>query len=480
MHRRSVAIIGGGPGGLFTAWQLERTANLPLDLHLYEATGRLGGKVLTPRFDSMPARYEAGAAEFYDYSVVDEDPLREAVRLLGLPTQELGGSAVLLDGRVLGTLDDVAIQLGPQAHAAVEAFDRRAKATQSPRQLYASGFDGAGSSFPGFVGSGVEAPRPGARRFDAEMNAVGCATARRYLETMIRSDLATEPARTSVDYGLQNYLMNDPAYMRLYCLADGNERLVEALAARIGGHVRLGEPVTAIGRDAAGRLRVESRDAAGLREAAFDLVIVALPMAHLGSIRFEGTRLAAALAAHRAHHDHPAHYLRITILFDRPFWRRHVSDAFFMLDRFGGCCLYDESAREPGATHGVLGWLLAGTEAAALCDRTDDELVELALASLPPFLGDGRGAFREGRVHRWAGAVSALPGGEPGLPLDRRHCPEPIEHPDLFLVGDYLFDSTLNGVLDSATYVAGWAAARLADAAENGSPPPPMPCGDSS
>ena len=30
------------------------------------------------------------------------------------------------------------------------------------------------------------------------------------------------------------------------------------------------------------------------------------------------------------------------------------------------------------------------------------------------------------------------------------HRPEPKEHPGLVLVGDYLFDSTLNGLLDSS------------------------------
>jgi hypothetical protein len=31
------------------------------------------------------------------------------------------------------------------------------------------------------------------------------------------------------------------------------------------------------------------------------------------------------------------------------------------------------------------------------------------------------------------------------------------------LVGDYLFDSTINGVLDSAQYVAGWIAANMSE-----------------
>ena len=56
----------------------------------------------------------------------------------------------------------------------------------------------------------------------------------------------------------------------------------------------------------------------------------------------------------------------------------------------------------------------------------------------------------EGKVHRWAGAVSGQPGGFPLRDPGSAHQPEPVEHPGLVVVGDYLFDSTLNGVLRSA------------------------------
>jgi hypothetical protein len=52
--------------------------------------------------------------------------------------------------------------------------------------------------------------------------------------------------------------------------------------------------------------------------------------------------------------------------------------------------------------------------------------------------------------------VNGLPAGFPAREPDSRHLPEPKEHPSLFVVGDYLFDSTLNGVLDSADVVAEW------------------------
>jgi hypothetical protein len=71
----------------------------------------------------------------------------------------------------------------------------------------------------------------------------------------------------------------------------------------------------------------------------------------------------------------------------------------------------------------------------------------------------------EGRVHRWLGAVNAIPGGPVPLPLDQRHQPAPQTSPNLWVVGDYLFDSTLNGLFDSADYATDCLAAKLNEVA---------------
>ena len=441
----SVAIVGGGPGGLFTAHLLDKVLQRPAAITLMEASNRLGGKILTGSFAHGGMRYEAGAAEFYDYSGIDDDPLSTLVAELGLATVPLSGGAVMIDGRPLASLEDVRECLGAEAASALLAFDRAAHDAMTPREFYAAD-------------ECISSDRVEPVRFDALLERISEPAARRYVEWLIHSDLATEPQRTTCSYGLQNYLMNDPAYMGLYAIADGNERLIEAIVSRISANVLLGQRVEEIGRSADQRLQVRWSRAGVCRSEIFDVVVIALPADQLAALAFTGPVLAAALRQHLAHHSHPAHYLRITCLFEQPFWRAWLRDSFAMLDQFGGCCLYDESVRHPGASSGVLGWLIGGSAAERMAGLTDEELVQAALDSLPSQLQHGRSSLIESRVHRWCSAVSAMPGGPWRLPIDRRHQPEPAEHPGLFLVGDYLFDSTLNGTLDSATHVAEWIA----------------------
>jgi monoamine oxidase len=443
--------VGGGPGGLLTAYFLQKLASEPLRTTLFEASPRLGGKILTRRFAHTAAIYEAGAAELYDYSSVGEDSLRELVAELGLPITPMRGTSVIMDHRVLANLDDVQSHLGPAVRSALCEFDRRARDRISPQEFYHSDEPGEFR------------PTQPALRFDTILDAIPEPSTRRFVETLIHSDLATEPERTSVTYGLHNYVMNHPAYMQLYSVEGGNERIAFELAARVRATKRLEHTVTRIGQAPDGRLAVTSVHHGRERRDEFDFVVVALPNPCLPSIAFDGERLSAEVARHHAHYDHPAHYLRVTALFDRPFWRGAFEDSYCMLDRFGGCCLYDESSRYPDARHGVLGWLIGGAEAEEMSRRTDEELIAAALDSLPDFLAHGRRHFVEAHVHRWVGAVNAMPGGAVPQSLDSRHCPEPVEHPNLFLVGDYLFDSTLNGVLDSAEYVAKWIAANVAE-----------------
>jgi monoamine oxidase len=443
----NIGIVGGGPGGLITAYSLLKLASVPVNITLFEASSRLGGKILTPQFHSAPVRYEAGAAEFYDYSVFEEDSLRALIGELGLPVAPMGGPAVVMGGRFLSNLDDFQEHFGLQARKSVAEFDWAARNRITPGEFYHSD-DPEGVS------------QDGATEFNQLLDDVKSPEARQFIETLIHSDLATEPHLTNIGYGLQNYLMNDPAYMSVYGIAGGNERLPQELASRIAANFLLNHRVQSVA-NVERRLRVTSLAEGREQQHDFDFVILALPHSHLNSVAYPSERLSTAMSQHHAHYNYPAHYLRITILFERAFWRDPCGDSYWMLDHFGGCCLYDESSRDPSCDYGVLGWLLAGDPAERMNRLSDDALITEALDSLPGFFTNPHQQFIEARVHRWIGAVNANPGGRVRKSHDQRHQPEPVEHPNFFVVGDYLFDSTLNGVVDSAQYVASWIAAEI-------------------
>jgi protoporphyrinogen oxidase len=432
-----IAIIGGGPAGLMTAYLLTRH-DAPVDITLFEATDRLGGKIFTARFDHAPVAYEAGTAELYDYSMIGPDPLRELVRELGLTIRPLAGRTVVLDDQLLQTDDDLRRYLGQRALDALEDFRRRAKSLISPRDYYAMDWKDNSQD-------------PLARQsFHELLASVPDESARKYIQVAVHSDLATEPHQTTALYGLHNFLMNEPSYVRLYRIEGGIDSLTKKLAENVSGRVLLGHRVTSVEKRRQGTYRVRSRRRDEILSEEFEIVVVALPNNWIPAIEWCGETLSKAMHLHHVQYDHPAHYLRVSMLFKETFWREQINESYFMLDAFGGCCVYDETSRSRTAPFGVLGWLVAGQAALNLSNFDDNTLIEQMLESLPRGLRCGREMLLEGRVHRWVGSVNGLPSGNPPTEPVSRHLPEPEENPRLLVVGDYLFDSTLNGVLDSA------------------------------
>jgi len=444
MPSARIAIIGGGPGGLMTAHLLNERAKSACDITIFEATHRLGGKIRTGRFDAAPILYEAGAAELYDYSQTGPDPLGELIQKFGLSCRPMVGRTVIMGDLVLKNDQDIREKLGEPTHAALRDFTRRAKSLISTKEYYESDWR-ADNQDP-----------MGKQTFWQLLETVPDAMARRYIRTAIHSDLATEPHLTNASYGLQNYLMNEPGYMSLYTIDGGIERLIHELTRHVKAKIELGRRVMRVEKTPANTFKLFSRQHQETRVDEFDFVVAALPNDWIPAIDWAGEKLSRAMHTHHLHYDHPAHYLRVSVLFEKSFWRDQIAESYFMSDAFGGCCVYDETSRIDGATFGVLGWLLAGESALTMSNFDDAALIDEVIDSLPACLGHGRGMKLEGRVHRWVGSVNGLPAGFPMREPDARHVPEPEEHPDLFVVGDYLFDSTLNGVMDSADTVAEW------------------------
>ncbi|MEW6642968.1 MAG: FAD-dependent oxidoreductase [Pseudomonadota bacterium] len=434
-----LAIVGGGPGGLMSAWYLKKKLGSLCRITLFEATDRLGGKIVTRTFDSTPAMYEAGVAEIYDYSMTGPDPLRELIQHFGLQTIPMDAAQVMLDGELLDDVDGMRRRYGNKTADAIEAFRKLCTEEISPHEYY----EGIGAHDNEHPWADITAEQ----LLDDE---VEDPTAKRFFKVMARSDIATESHNTSGLNALKNYVMDVDGYIGLYSIQNGNEQLISGLQSEIDAEIKLNHRVLKVGKTAAGRYQLNLLNGKTPVVRDFDLVLMCLPHNWLATVNWEGEKLRQSMVKHIAYFDRPAHYLRVSVLFDSPFWGDKIPGAWFMSEAFGGCCVYVEGARHDVGRHGVLNWLIAGSDALAYVGLSDEQLIDVALKTLPASLGDARKHFVEGKIHRWLSSVNAIPGGLPVRDVLTNHRPEPAEHPGLVLVGDYLFDSTLNGLLDSS------------------------------
>jgi len=435
----NLAIVGGGPGGLMSAWYLKRKLGDLCRVTLFEASDRLGGKIVTRKFDSAPAMYEAGVAEIYDYSMTGPDPLRELIQHFGLQTIPMDAEQVHLDGELLNDVPGMRRKYGARTAAAIEAFRKRCTEMVSPVEYY----EGIGAH---------DNEHPWAHMTAEEVldKEVEDSVAKRFFKVMARSDIATESHNTNGLNALKNYVMDIDGYISLYSIQNGNEQLIDCLQAEVNADVQLNHRVLTVGKSETGRYRLKMMNGKGPETREFDLVLMCLPHSWLATMGWEGELLRKSMVKHIAYFDRPAHYLRVSLLFDEPFWGDKIPGSWFMSEAFGGCCVYNEGSRHDVGRHGVLNWLIPGSDALAYANLSDQELIDAALKSLPASLGDAGAYFLEGKIHRWLSSVNALPGGLPVRDVMTNHRPEPKEHPGLVLVGDYMFDSTLNGLLDSS------------------------------
>lgn len=434
-----VAIVGGGPGGLMTAWQVRKKMQGLCRVTLFEASERLGGKILSRRFDSAQALYEAGVAEIYGYSQLGPDPLREMIEGFGFQTIPMDSQALHLDGELLDGIEGMRRRYGDATADAILAFRARCAELMSQQAYY----EGAGKHDNNHPWMFMSAD-------DVLEQEVADPNARRFFRAMARSDIASEGHLSNGLNALKNYLMDVDGYIDVYSIQNGNEQLVEGLSAHLDAEVFLNHRVLRVGKAEGSRYKLDMMNGKGPETREFDFVLMCLPHNWLGTIDFGEGRLRQSMSRHLAHFDRPAHYLRVAALFDEPFWEGRIEGAWFMSESFGGCCVYIEGARHDVGRHGVLNWLIAGVDALSYANLDDEALTKAALKSLPASLGDPFPHLIEAKVHRWMASVNAIPGGVPVRDVVTNHMPEPKEHDGLIVVGDYLFDSTLNGVLDSA------------------------------
>ena len=436
-----VAIVGGGPGGLMTAMHINQKIGAEANITIFEASPRLGGKLMTGKFEKTGAAYEIGVAEIYDYAHLGFDPLKDLItNKLGLPVKKMDSECVVVDDKIMNTAADIGRLAGKKTMDAVLNFRKKCASMMTPAQY----FEGVGrddNDHPWMFKSGL----------DVILDEITDEMARRYVRINAHSDIAIGPNETSGLNALKNFLMDYDEYIQYYCVEGGNERIVGKLAEIVKAKIELYSRVRRVGRTADGRykLTVVGKDNKET-EQVFDFVVVSLPFNWLQTIEWENEDLYRAMGKHFDHYNCPAHYLRVAISFEKPFWNDFVQGSWWMSDQFNGHCVYIESTRYEYGTGGGLNWLIAGSDALALANLPDDHLVRMALDSLPPQMQFGRQFMVEAKVHRWLNTVNGIPGGRPVRDTQAAHQPEPRQHPGILITGDYLFDSTVNGVLDSA------------------------------
>lgn len=434
-----VAIVGGGPGGMFSAWQLANKAGSACKITIYEATNRLGGKIQTGSFAGA-GLYEAGVAEIYDYSDLGPDPLRELIEKdLGLDIRHIQGGACVLADKPLASVDDLAESFGHNARDQAMAFRARCAQLLNPKAFYKCARD-ADNAHPWFNRTAEEI-------LESE---ISDPVARRYIRVMSHSDVAAPPHLTNGLNFLKNVLMDVGDYMNIYSVVGGNEEIVRKLADDLDAEIRLNTGIRSVEPLPDGTYRLTVGSNGTTETIVADYVILALPLTALSIIEWRSPALHHAIVDHVRYFDRPGHYLRASLLFQRPFWREQLQGAWWMLDAFDGCCVYDEGARHDLGHWGVLNFLIPGNAALGLANMPDEEIERLCIEALPHCLGDAKRLLVDRRIHRWMASVNAIPGGLPVRSLRENHHPDPVRLPGVFLVGDYIFDATLNGVLDSA------------------------------
>ncbi len=434
-----VAVVGGGPGGLLSAWHLAAKLGPTCRVTVFEGSSRVGGKIITRKFPGV-GLYEAGVAEIYDYSHLGPDPLRDLIEKdLGIPIKHIDGGPCVFDRQLLQSADDLAEHFGSDVRDAALAFRAKCASLLSPGEFYKSVRDADNAHCWARI-SGE----------DVLENEIGNEIARRYIRIMSHSDVAAPPHLSNGLNFLKNCLMDVEGYLKIFSCVGGNEEIVRRLVEEVDADVRLNTPVRSVQPLDDGTYRLSVGANCVLEDVIADYVVLAMPLTAFSSIAWRSGKLHRAIARHVAYFDRPGHYLRATFLFERPFWREHFQSAWWMMDAFDGCCVYDEGARHDLGQYGALGFLIAGNAAMDLANMPDDRIEEVCLDALPPSLEHGRHLLVDRRIQRWLASVNAIPGGYPVRTRTENHCPDPVNLPGIFVVGDYIFDATLNGVLDSA------------------------------
>jgi monoamine oxidase len=417
-----VAVVGLGAAGLRAAMLLEQQG---IEVALYEARDRLGGRIYTVR--KGPHVYEAGA-EWLDSEHrrllallnelgIEPEPAPELPRQLlyqgqRCSTDNLWPDLLSSEAAMLRAAEDLARQLDPAPwnNASREDLDRR--------------------TLDDFL-----------REHAATERALW------WLRADRRSDEGDDPDRVGLLgwlMGVKNYESPGRGTMSAYRLSGGMSRLIDGMATRLKAQPQLGKVLQRVEQDETG-VTLHFAE----RAERCDWAVLALPAPVLRQIGFnpplpEAQREAlAALGVSRV--------IKICLRFNRRWWRDGAWSGFY----------YSDGPLQQGwdGSHGdgpVINGYICGDQADHWTAVQDP--VREYLRALTHEFPEAASAYAGGTLHNWisdpfsAGAWAHLP---PGFVLTHsRHLRE--QHGRVSFAGEWtaLWTGFVEGALESADRAA--------------------------
>ena len=380
-----VAIVGAGIAGLTAAWRLRQAG---VRVRLYEAQGRVGGRMLSLRNHFADGQVIELGGELIDTSHLR---IRALAAELGLTLDDLleGEGATdtwYFDGRAVGERE------------IVEAFVPVARAIERDVAMLGDGDLDYRDENPAF------------RALDAlsiaqwlDRNGVGG-----WLRKLIAVAYTTEMGLEIEEQSALNLLTfigtDDADAFKVFGESDerfhvrgGNDLIVQRLGGKLDDAIESGHVLEAVASRGDGHV-LSFRHGAASREVMAKQVILALPFTLLRHVRID-----AALPDRKRHAIEALAYgtnAKLMIGFDRRVWREHKANGASMSD-LPYQTTWETSRKQPGNA-GVLTNFTGGHHGLALGDGTPRQQADVAVASLErvfPGVAAARQGAREARMH---------------------------------------------------------------------------------
>jgi len=367
---RRVIVVGAGLAGLGAAWEL---AQAGVDVTVLEARHEPGGRVRTLRAPFADGLYaETGALHIPDsHHLVRQYAEQLGLRLVAVVPRPPGELYYVRGRRIVVGGDAVAswpLDLTPE--------ERTLGLTGMWARYVDSALDDIGDpTTPGW-------PGPALARYDgmtmAELlRARGASPDAVALLALGYLDLGGDGIDTCSALSMLRDLALRRGNPRFWAVAEGNDRLPAAMAARLGGHIHYGQPVIRI-EPGERTASVVTRQDGGTRRWVADHVICTLPLPVLARLdvapAFSATR-RAAIAAIAA--------TSVTRMFYQTrtrFWRDQRLPASAITD-LPIKWVVDATLMQPGK-RGILDAHLSGTDARRLAALSESERLRHVLAHL--------------------------------------------------------------------------------------------------